>query len=134
MRTFPDDLRFGFRLLLSRPGFTAIAVVTLALGIGVTTAMFSVLDTMYWNAFPGAADPGRLVELETVAPDGSMVRGSWLDFREYRDRLHPAAAVAAHDEAAFNLGLSEQAKPVWGELVSSNRRPWPSTTTCCCSR
>jgi len=114
------DLRFSSRLLFSRPGFTVIAVFTLALGISVTTAMFSVLDTMYWKAFPGAAEPDRLVELETVAPDGAMVRGSWLDFREYRDRLSPAAAVAAHDETVFNLGLSEQAKPIWGELVSSN--------------
>jgi predicted permease len=120
MGTTLADLRFGFRLLSSRPGFTAIAVFTLALGIGVATAMFSVLDTMYWKAFPGAADPGRLVELETVAPDGSMVRGSWLDFREYRDRLAPAATVAAHDETAFNLGQAEHAKPVWGELVSGN--------------
>lgn len=120
MRTLLDDLRFGFRLLFARPGFTLIAVVTLALGISVTTAMFSVLDTMYWKAFPGAADPGRLVELETVAPGGSMVRGSWLDFREYRDRLRGVANVAAHDETAFSLGSAEQAKPVWGELVSSN--------------
>jgi predicted permease len=119
MRSFLDDLRYGFRLLLSRPGFTLTAVLTLALGISVTTAMFSVLDTMYWKAFPGAADPGRLVELETVAPDGSMVRGSWLDFREYRDRLRLVGGVAAHDETAFNLGL-ERAKPVWGELVSGN--------------
>lgn len=119
MLTLLDDLRFGFRLLFSRPGFTAVAVLTLALGIGVTTAMFSVLETMYWKAFPGAADPARLVELETVAPDGSMVRGSWLDFREYRDRLR-RASVAAHDETAFNLGPAERARPVWGELVSSN--------------
>src|ERR1043166_8872875 len=90
------DLRFGFRLLLSRPGFSAIAVLTVALGISATTAVFSVIETMYWKAFPGAADPGRLVELETVAPDGSMVQGSWLQFQEFRDRLRPSAAVAAH--------------------------------------
>lgn len=120
MPTLLDDLRFGFRLLFNRPGFTVIAILTLALGISVTTAMFSILDTMYWKAYPGVADPGRLVELETIAPDGSMVRGSWLDFREFRDRLLPAVGVAAHDETAFNLGPPEQARPVWGELVSSN--------------
>ncbi len=120
MRSFLDDLRFGARLLWSRPGFALIAVLTLALGISVTTAMFSVLDTMYWKATPGAADSGRLVELETVAPGGSVVRGSWLDFREYRDRLRLVSGVAAHDDTVFNLGLSEVAKPVRGELVSGN--------------
>ena len=118
MRSFLDDLRFGFRMLLSRPGFSMIAVLTLALGISVTTAMFSVLDTMYWKAYPGAADPGRLVELETVAPDGAKVRGSWLDFRQYRDHLRLVSGVAAHDDTTFNLGLSETARPVRGELVS----------------
>ncbi len=119
MRSVLDDLQYGFRLLFSRPGFTLTAVLTLALGIGVTTAMFSVIDTMYWKAFPGASDPGRLVELETVGPDGSRVRGSWLDSRDYRDRLRLAGGVAAHDESAFNVGL-ERPKPVWGEMVSGN--------------
>ena len=107
------------------------AVLTLALGIGVTTAMFSVIDTMYWKAFPGASDPGRLVELETVGPDGSRVRGSWLDSRDYRDRLRLAGGVAAHGESAFNVGL-ERPKPVWGEMVGQflrgagrARRAWP---------
>jgi predicted permease len=120
MGTMLSDLRFSFRLLLGRPGFTGIAVFTLALGISVTTAMFSVLDTMYWKAFPGAAEPSRLVELETIAPDGSMVRGSWRDFREYRERLSPIAAVAAHDDTTFTVGLAERARPVSGELVSGN--------------
>jgi putative ABC transport system permease protein len=115
-----SDLRLGFRLLRSRPGFTAIAVFTLALGISVTTAMFGVLDTMYWKAFPGAAAPGRLVELETVAPDGSMVQGSWLHFREYREGLRPTAAVAAHVDAGFTLGGPDHGKAVRGELVSAN--------------
>ena len=120
MRAFFDDLRFGFRLLFSRPGVTLPAVLTLGLGIGVTTAMFCVLDTMYWKAFPGAADPSRLVELETVAPDGSMVRGSWLDFQQYRHRLQSVSGLAAHDETSFHIGLSERGRPVAGELVSSN--------------
>jgi len=120
MRSLADDLKFGFRLLLSHPGLTLVAVLTLALGISVTTAIFGVLDTMYWRAIPGASDPARLVELETVAPDGSAVRGSWLDFREYRDRLRLVSGVAAQDETVFRLGLGESARPVTGELVSSN--------------
>ena len=120
MRAFLDDLRFGFRLLLSRPEVTLTAILTLALGIGVTTAMFCVLDTMYWKSFPGAADPSRLVELETVAPDGYMVRGSWLDFQQYRRRIQLVSGVAAHDDTSFQIGLPGQGRPAAGELVSSN--------------
>jgi hypothetical protein len=82
--------------------------------------MFSVLNTMYWKAFPGAVDSGSLVEVETVAPDGSMVKSSWLDYREYRDGMQSRAPVAAHTETTFNVGLAENAKPLWGVLVSRN--------------
>ncbi len=119
MRTLINDVRFGLRLLADRPGFALVIVVTLALGIGVTTAMFSVIDFMYWRTFPGVADPGRLVELETVAPDGDTVRGSWLDYLDYHARLR-TVALAAHDDVVFNMGLTERAKPVRGELVSGN--------------
>jgi len=120
MRHFGSDIRFAFRMLFSQPGFSAVAILTLAIGISVTTAVFSVIDTMYWRAFPGVTDPQRLVELETVAPEGGAVRGSWLDFREYRERLRPVAAVAAHTETTFIVGLPDQPKPVMGELVSGD--------------
>ncbi|MBI4910528.1 MAG: hypothetical protein HY820_43345, partial [Acidobacteria bacterium] len=114
MRNLGGDLRFAFRMLFSQPGFSAVSILTLALGISVTTAMFSVIDTMYWRAFPGVPEPDRLVELETLAPDGSVVRSAWRDFRDYRDRLTPVASVVAHTETAFTLGLTDQAKPVAG--------------------
>jgi predicted permease len=119
MRTLVDDLRFGFRLLLSRPAFTLIAVLTLALGISVATAMFGVLDTLYGKAFPGVPSPLRLAELETVASDGSLVRTSWLDFLEYRGQLR-SVAVAARADVMLTAGLDDRARPLRAELVSSN--------------
>jgi predicted permease len=120
MLSVVDDLRFGIRLLFSRLGLTSVAVITFALGISVTTATFSVLATMYWKAFPGVSDPGRLVELETVASDGSMVRGSWSDYREYRGPMLGTAKVAAHIETTLLMGPPEHPKPIGGELVSSS--------------
>jgi predicted permease len=119
MTSIYSDFRLGFRLLLKHPGLTVIAVFTIGLGIGVATAVFGVLETMYWKAVPGARDPGQLVELETVAPDGTVVQGSWLNFHEYREGLRSVAAVAAHVDAPLTVG-PDPGRPVRGELVSAD--------------
>ncbi len=60
METFWQDLRFGFRQLLSKPGFALIAVLSLALGIGANTAIFSLVDAVLLRPLP-FGDPERLV-------------------------------------------------------------------------
>ncbi|MBL8210231.1 MAG: ABC transporter permease [Bryobacterales bacterium] len=120
MLTLVDDIRFGFRLLFSRPTFTLVAVLTLTLGISVATAMFGVLDSQFGRAFPGVAELGRLAELMTVASDGSLVRTSYLDFAEYRNQLRLVSGVAARADVMLAAGESDRARPLRAELVSGN--------------
>ena len=69
MMPFLRDIRFGFRAAVRSPGFAVVAVVTLAIGIGATTALFSVINAVLFRSF-GYADIGRLVEISGVNQQG----------------------------------------------------------------
>lgn len=67
MNTLIQDLRYGFRMLLKQKGLTAVALLSLALGIGANTALFSVVDAMLLKMLP-VKDPEQLVLFKSVAP------------------------------------------------------------------
>ncbi len=123
MRTFWQDLRFGLRLFRNSPGFTSVAVCTLALGIAANTTVFSWVDSVLLHPFPGASDSGRLTVLEMIttgAPNGAN-QMSYVDYRDYRRTLKSLSGLAVHREDVFSLGASAaDSQAVWGELVSGN--------------
>lgn len=122
MRTFLQDLRFGLRLFTRDPGRTAVAALTLALGIAVNTTVFSWVDSLLLRPFPGAANGHELAVLEMStprAPNGAN-RVSYLDYRDYRKNLTSLAGLAVHREEVFSLGQTAESQPKWGELVSGN--------------
>src|SRR3982751_1267603 len=100
MRPLFQDLRFGLRLFQRDPGFTAVAVLTLALGIAVNTTVFSWIDGILLRPYPGAADGQQLAVLEmttTGAPNGAN-QTSYLDYRDYRRNLKSLSGLAVHRE------------------------------------
>jgi len=94
MQTLLQDIRYGLRMFAKSPGFTAIAVLTLALGIGANTAIFSVVNSVLLKRLP-YPDPARLVMiLEKQAVTGEM-SVAWPNFADWRNQIHAFEGVAA---------------------------------------
>src|SRR5438093_6973435 len=104
MQTLWQDLRYGIRLLVKTPGFTAVAVLTLALGIGVNTAVFSVADAVMFRPLP-FAHPERLVEILQQRPDSqSSYPGLRREaFQEWRGQTTLFEQVEAYDPRNYTL-------------------------------
>ena len=114
-----QDLRFGMRISRNQPGFTAAAVLTLALGIAANTTVFGWIDALLLHPFPGARAGERLASIETVSPTGEFSTTSWRDNLDYRDSLTLTSGVAASLFNAFAVG-DENPQRVSGEFVSAN--------------
>jgi predicted permease len=121
-----QDLRYGFRALRKNPGFTAVAVLSLALGIGANTAIFSLLDQVALRSLP-VRDPESLVVLHTNynAPGSSTTDGnesvfSYPMYRDLRDRDPAFSGVVARMSAGVTLALHGNAEQGTAEMVSGN--------------
>jgi predicted permease len=115
-----QDARYGLRTMARNPGFSAVAILTLAIGIGASTTAFSWIDTVLLRPLGGVSDPDRLVALESVTPGGEWVPNSYPDYQDFRDHLRLLQGIAVTHPAAFSVGRDDHAERVWGELVSGN--------------
>jgi predicted permease len=120
MSSLLQDLRFSLRMMGRNRAFTAVAVLTLAIGIGTSTTVFSWIDAVLLRPLSGVTQPDRLVAMETVTPNGEFVTTSYPDYRDYRDHLKLLDGIAVTRPTAFTIGEQDHAERVWGEMVSGN--------------
>ena|SRR5438128_6827806 len=115
-----NDLKFAFRQLLKNPGFTAVAVLTLALGIGANTAIFNLVNRVLLRPM-AVQKPEEIVSISaTTGPTGQPESSSYLDCLEFRDGsrdvLKGVAAVNGIPSAVYLSGATP-ARRVWSCIV-----------------
>jgi predicted permease len=119
-----QDVRFGLRMLAKNPGFTAVAVLTLALGIGTNTTFFSIIDGLLLRPPANVVAPERLVALyQTVAKGGVggyMPVWSYPDYLYYRNRNTVLPELAAYSPIPVTIGAEGSNERTFGDIVSGN--------------
>src|SRR5262247_3956154 len=125
MSTFLQDLKFGVRLLVKSPGFTLIAALSLALGIGANTTIFTLINAVLLNPLP-VEDPSQLVSVWTTdernqgGPLG-FLQLSPMNYRDLRDKNEVFSGLAAHTGLPLNItGGTGNPEQVFGEIVTGN--------------
>ncbi|MBV9073585.1 MAG: ABC transporter permease [Acidobacteria bacterium] len=115
---FTQDVRYGLRVLAKSPGFSLVAILTLALGIGANTAVFSVVNGVLLNplAFP---HPDRLVVMFTEMPSFKNASISYPNFEDWRRMNRTFSTMAAYRESGFDLTGHGEPERVTGEMVSA---------------
>src|SRR5215813_11791594 len=126
MESFMQDLRFGARMLTKQPGFTLIAVLTLALGIGANTAIFSVVNALLLRPLP-YRQPEQLVKVFRVPPDPTkgMLPSIWSypRFEMLRDQNQSFAEAAGFNQSPYNLTGTDAPEQLQMEMVSDGYFP-----------
>jgi hypothetical protein len=119
LETFLQDLRFGFRMLRKNPGFSLVAILTLALGIGATTAMFSVVNAILLRPLFGR-ETDRLVTIyHSYSKTNLTTGGSAASFVDYQQRGAVFESLAVSASASFNLTGQGEPERVEGRRVSA---------------
>jgi predicted permease len=118
MESLAQDLRYAVRQLRKSPGFTAVAILTLALGIGANTGIFSVVNAVLLRPLPYPSQE-RLVALYNYTASGGNDTFSYPNFLEWQRENHSFASLGTYRRANFSLSGTAQTEHVQGELISA---------------
>jgi macrolide transport system ATP-binding/permease protein len=114
------DFRHAFKMVGRMPGLAAVVILSLAIGIGVNTAVFSWIQAVVLQPMPGVASGGRFYFVEPRAQTGSYPGVSWLEYRDFVEQLRTLPDLIAFRMAPFNVGDTARTERTYGLLVSGN--------------
>jgi predicted permease len=117
--TLIGDIRYSFRSLLKNPGLTLAAVLSLGLGIGANTTIFTWVQAVLFRPIPIAADPGSIRIAAMENREGQSRSWSYPNFTDFRDRA-TLMDVVGQDDQTFSIAVDKTAERAWGGLVSGN--------------
>jgi putative ABC transport system permease protein len=120
MRAVLQDIRHGLRILAKSPGFTLVAALTLALGIGANTTIFTMLKSMILRPLPGVRAAEQLVVVVQRTVEGHPWTFSYLDYEDLRDRNEVFENLAACAPIPLSVRYGEKAERTWGEVMTGN--------------
>src|SRR6202049_1584692 len=115
------DLRYALRMLVKTPGFTAIAILTLTLGIGANSAIFSVIDAVLLRPLP-FSKPNELVAIwsQMARENSEKETESIPDYVDLRDQSQTLSALAAYTRAGAVLNGTEESRQLYGVAITSD--------------
>ena len=120
MQTFLQDLRYGARMLWKNFGITLVAVVTLALGIGANTAIFSGVNAFVFRPLPVPQAEELVRPIERTEDRGYADEFSYPDYVDYRDQNSVFTGMFAEDMVQAAIGTQNENDVIWGQVVSGN--------------
>ncbi len=111
-----QDVRYASRVLLKSPGFTATAILTLALGIGANSTIFSWINSTLLNPIPGAANTGNILAFTSGGDSRDPIPFSYPDLLDLRERTKSFPALTALSIEPMNLTGRAKPERTWGSL------------------
>ena len=120
MTSLWQDIRYSLRVIAKTPGFAALAILTLALGIGANTTIFSWINSALLNPVPGIANPSQVVSMTLSKPGDNPFPFTYPDLESMRLGQQSFTGIAACGFAQLSLSGKSKAERVWGMVASAN--------------